>query len=296
MTADRIKSAKSLFEALKKQVDDLRAAHATGSLRNAAIEKQVPSVSIAELRCTRTLKGHQGEVTSMSWSGDGVTLASVGKDGQVIVWNGLQNRKIQVINHATQWLMCCSFERTQNALVAAGGADRSCSIFITGQAGMVRPSAVLSGHDGYLSSCFFVNDKQLLTASGDSTVLLWDLTEQKIKTRFTEHAADCLTVTAFDDNIYASGSADSTVKIWDARVGHSTHTFVGHTSDVNSVVFFPNGQAVAAGSTDSTCRLFDIRSYSELACFDVKDSEAPVTSGNRFSYHEILHPHYICPI
>ena len=44
-----------------------------------------------------------------------------------------------------------------------------------------------------------------------------------------------------------------------------THTHRYHTSDINSVAFFPEGYSVGTGSDDSTCRLFDIRCYGEVA-------------------------------
>lgn len=281
--ADKIKSARALYDALKKELDEIRG-NRQGGIRERVIAGGIKADPIREIKCSRTLKGHGAEITSFCWSGDGVTLGSVGKDGQVIIWNGLHNRKIQVISHKTQWLMACSFERTESRLIAAGGADRTCSVFISGQPGMVRPSAVLSGHDGYLSACHFIDEHEILTASGDSTVILWDVAGQKIKTRFTEHAADCMSVTAFDEHLFASGSADSTVKIWDSRTGKSTHTFLGHTSDVNSVVFFPSGQGVATASTDSTCRFFDMRCYAQTALFEINGSDTPATSGTFFFY------------
>jgi WD40 repeat protein len=33
----------------------------------------------------------------------------------------------------------------------------------------------LIGHEGYISCCRFTSDKNILTASGDSTTILWDL-------------------------------------------------------------------------------------------------------------------------
>ena len=44
-------------------------------------------------------------------------------------------------------------------------------------------------------------------------------------------------------------------------------TFTGHESDINSVQFFPDGNAVGTGSDDSSCRLFDIRAYTQLNKF-----------------------------
>ena len=67
---------------------------------------------------------------------------------------------------------------------------------------------------------------------------------------------------------------DATSKAWDMRASSSTgngglctHTFEGHESDINSVDFFPEGFSFGSGSDDSSCRLFDLRCYNELASF-----------------------------
>ena len=66
---------------------------------------------------------------------------------------------------------------------------------------------------------------------------------------------------------FVSGSCDATAKLWDYRQSSKqgcVKTFQGHESDINSVQFFPDGNAVGTGSDDSSCRLFDIRSYQQI--------------------------------
>lgn len=55
--------------------------------------------------------------------------------------------------------------------------------------------------------------------------------------------------------------------VWDMRSGQVVQSFEGHQSDVNSVKFHPSGDAIATGSDDSTCRLFDMRADKEIAIF-----------------------------
>ena len=40
--------------------------------------------------------------------------------------------------------------------------------------------------------------------------------------------------------------------IWDLRSGQCVQVFEGHESDVNSVRFYPSGDALATGSDDAT--------------------------------------------
>jgi len=53
-------------------------------------------------------------------------------------------------------------------------------------------------------------------------------------------------------------SCDKTVMVWDMRTGQCVQVFEGHESDINSVRFYPSGDAVATGSDDATVRPFKI--------------------------------------
>ena len=40
--------------------------------------------------------------------------------------------------------------------------------------------------------------------------------------------------------------------LWDMRTGNCVQSFEGHESDINSVKFYPSGDAIATGSDDAT--------------------------------------------
>jgi guanine nucleotide-binding protein G(I)/G(S)/G(T) subunit beta-1 len=283
--ASRIKSAKSHLQNLTTEIESLKSSKLDGSLVKSASKRSLPS--LRSLACVRTFKAHVGDVTSLHWSGNDQMFASTGKDGQLVLWNAMTKRRLQTISPKTQWLMTCAYERGNNRLVATGGADKICFVYVTGQAGVVRPSAELKGHDGYLSQCRFVDERDIITTSGDSTARLWDVSTSQSKAAYTEHAADCMAVAINNTNrnMFATGSADCTAKIWDIRSGKCTHTFNGHESDINSIDFFPDGFAIGTASTDSTCRMFDLRSCFELRCFENEGSQFPATSGMLLLYH-----------
>lgn len=278
----RIRAAKDQLHQLAARLEQVKQEKANSSLGQSAAQHRPQLGSVRQLTCSRSFTGHSDSVTSMQWSGIESTFVSAGKDGQLIVWNGVTRRRVQTIKHNTQWLMTCAFETRSNRLVATGGADKVCSVFVIGQAGMTHPTAELKGHDGYLSACRFVDDNNIITASGDSSAILWDISRLQAKHSFTEHAADCLSVAVHPlGNIFATGSADCTAKLWDIRSGRATHTFSGHESDINSIAFFPDGHAVVAASTDSTCKMFDIRCYGTVGSFESDGSQVPASSGRR---------------
>ena len=100
----------------------------------------------------------------------------------------------------------------------------------------------------------------------DSTCILWDVERGEAISTFTDHGGDAMfvAVSPTDDNKFVSGSCDSNAKVWDIRAKRCTMTFTGHESDINSVAFFPDGNAVGTGSDDSSCRVWDLRSVAEL--------------------------------
>lgn len=257
--------AKAKVEQLKQQI---QAARQDGT--NAFQDVQsAHEVDMAKgLTPRRVLKGHFGKVYACHWAGNGNHLVSASQDGKLIIWNARSTNKILAIPLRSSWVMTCAYEQTTDELVACGGLDNICSIYrikLDGSA-VNRAEKELAGHDGYISCCRFVGTKQLLTSSGDSTCLLWDVERGEPINMYNDHAGDVMSVAVCptDPNKFVSGSCDSTAKVWDVRSKKCTTTFRGHESDVNSVAFFPNGQAIGTGSDDSSCRLWDLRSVCEI--------------------------------
>lgn len=208
----------------------------------------------------------------MHWGGGGSDhLVSASQDGKLIIWNGKTTNKVQAIPLRSSWVMTCAFEQSSNSYVACGGLDNLCSIYkLEGEpASINRAQKELASHDGYLSCCRFVGENNIVTSSGDSTCIYWDVNACEALQTFSDHQGDAMSVSISPDNpqVFVSGSCDATCKLWDIRAGKCMYTFVGHESDINAVSFFPDGRAFGTGSDDSCCRLFDLRSYQEVNQF-----------------------------
>ena len=136
--------------------------------------------------------------------------------------------------------------------------------------------------------------------------MYWDIEKGAKIQRFYGHMSDvmCLSENPVDKNVFATSSCDATAKvdlslismyflakyvyflmkifiafkIWDLRSGLCVQTFYGHNLDVNSVSFFPDGNAIATGSDDGTCRMFDIRCAGEVHRFGSDKIQCSVTS------------------
>lgn len=196
-------------------------------------------------------------------------LASASQDGKLMIWDAVTTHKRHMINLRSSWVMTCAYAPS-GKYVACGGLDNLCSIYaVTFEKPETheRPKFELSRHDGYLSCCRFLNDQEILTSSGDGSLILWDIESLTPKLIFHDHESDVMSISTKknQNNIFLSGSCDQTAKVWDCRESATAvQSFQGHLSDINSVQWFPDELCFGTGSDDSTVRLFDTRAYVEL--------------------------------
>lgn len=223
---------------------------------------ETPPTAIRSVKLRRQLRGHYGKITALHWNSD--SLVSAGQDGNLLLWSPISSHKIKNVTLKSAYVMSVGMEASGN-LVACGGLDNLCTVY-----NITADSAVeLGGHAGFLSCCRFMEPNRVLTASGDSSCILWDVPAAKPISTFKEHTADAVFLSLRDSNTFVSCSVDKTIKLWDIRSPKgSQNTMLGHLGDVNGVEFLPTDKnCFATCSQDNTARLFDLRACNEIACF-----------------------------
>lgn len=274
---EKIAAARREADGLKEQIRSRKDKMADTSLRAMAAEiEPLPRIM---MKPRRTLKGHLAKIYAMHWAFDKRHLVSASQDGKLIVWDAYTTNKVHAIPLRSSWVMTCAYAPSGN-LVACGGLDNICSIYnLKSREGNVKVARELSAHTGYLSCCRFLNDRQILTSSGDMTCMLWDIEAGVRVQEFNDHTGDVMSISLSPNpNLFVSGACDAMAKLWDIRSGKSVQTFSGHESDINAVTFFPNGDAFATGSDDASCRLFDLRADRELNSYTHDNIQCGITS------------------
>eukprot|EP01126_Amoeba_proteus_P052184 TRINITY_DN627_c0_g2_i2.p1 TRINITY_DN627_c0_g2~~TRINITY_DN627_c0_g2_i2.p1 ORF type:complete len:277 (-),score=50.88 TRINITY_DN627_c0_g2_i2:151-981(-) len=178
---------------------------------------------------------------------------------RLLLWHGPSGNKLQVFKLKSQWIQTCAFRSlgADQGICASGGMDNICTLWNVRDNG--KPMAELEGHDKFISSCKFLDDKVLLTASADATVRSWDVpSKQTVGSYYFETGATSISVSKQSDK-FLVGLAGGDVCLCDPKKGAGVATFYTHEQSIGCVAFFPNDYAFGTASDDLTCGLFDIR-------------------------------------
>lgn len=111
-------------------------------------------------------------------------------------------------------------------LLASGGHDKN--IFLWDIYNKCRNFSVIRGHKNAVLDMKWSNDDtQIITASADKTVGMFDITTEKKTKKFVGHEAvvNSIDVSKRGLEIIASVSDDNTIKLWDSRYKDPIHTF-----------------------------------------------------------------------
>ncbi len=149
--------------------------------------------------------------------------------------------------------------------LAADGNDHKIHIWDVSAVSNVH---TLAGHEGRITGLAFRSNDELISASEDGTVRLWNVTEEREIRRYRA-GLDQVTSIALspDERQVVLGVTDGTLRLWEIDTGSLSRTFRGHVDVVLSVDFSSDGKQIASGSDDNTVRLWDVSSGTLVATF-----------------------------
>lgn len=169
------------------------------------------------------------------------------------MWNCSQTYIQSLLAKMTAWKALIAFltiPATATIYLPASTAKTPTTIPLIVQA---KPASqllrTLSGHAGPVWAIALSRNGELVSASLDQTINLWNLKTGYIAASFNGHTGSVNSVAISPDGqTVVSGSEDKTIKLWDVKTKELRRTLTGHTYTVNAVVISPDGQIIASST------------------------------------------------
>lgn len=205
---------------------------------------------------TITMKGHSDEVTAVSFSPNGLKIASGSKDNTVRVWNATTGDSLRAFEGHTKMVASVAFS-PKGSMLASGSYDTTVRIWaVEGDASEV----VLEGHTDEATSVTFSPDEStVFSGSWDLTAHIWNVAADLTWKKDHREEITCLAFSQ-DGSKIITGSKDNLVFVWDAKAGVDISMLSGHQSAVVSVAFSADGTKGVSVDSDGVKLIWNIES------------------------------------
>ncbi len=233
-----------------------------------------PTVKLWKIDGTRlkTLRGHcqsvqQTEncigVYEVSFSPNGLVLASASGDRTVKLWNVQTGKEIETLKGHNNDVLGVSFS-PDGQTIASGSRDRTVKLW--NKDGVILQT--FSGHNNDVWTVSFSPDSEMIaSASSDNTVKLWDRNSNPLDHILQGHPL-AINDVDFSPNgeIIATASDDQTVRLWKTdtvqllKNSDDQPLLLQHQNQVRWVSLSPDGQTLATvGTSEPTIQFWNIQ-------------------------------------
>lgn len=209
-----------------------------------------------------TLTGHAGPVTRVTFSPDGLRLASASWDQTIKVWEVATGEEIFTLKIGKQ-INCYGLAFSPDGTMLAAASDGTTVQFWDAQTGIEKLTEKIKVKAGLIHGLSFAPDgKTICTAHTSGSLRWWDVETGAEIPKSIGHSSGVKSIAFSSDGTrLLSGGQDNLIKAWEVASGRETLTLKGHTHKVYCLSLSADGERLASGSLDTTVRIWDTRPW-----------------------------------
>lgn len=211
--------------------------------------------------------GHSKPVYAITWSPDGMRIASASENQSVQVWRAVQKGDIMFTTSITTWgsqsVTWPAVAWSPDGKRIAFGDNDVVQIRDANTGTLITSYTAAAKHTSVaIRTVAWSPNGTFIAFPANDGVQIWNTLTQK-------YSLTCRSRSPYteipslkwspDGRSIAFGTSNATVQIWNAVTGKRLFTY-GHQNAVNSVAWSPNGEYIASGSADKTVQIHSAKS------------------------------------
>lgn len=213
---------------------------------------------------------HEGSVTSMVYSPDGMYAASGAEDTSIIIWDTRDSTaKYRVDGHQDS-VSALAFSRDNTILASASYDEEIVLWWVSSGQEYKRLSPEMSIH----ALVYTPDGSKLIAGASDGSLFVYDTENYELRTTLRQNqAVVTFIIFSSDGRLMATGGTESVCYIWETATLESNvplRRLEGHRGMVCDAAFAPNANGswrILTASDDSTSRVWNALTGEALVIF-----------------------------